>query len=80
MKKDTRIPFTNSEHARKKFGIVCRTKEDFEKIKNRYPKVWQEEYEFVWIESENLSIAGKEIDTLVFDDLHVSLDWIGEKS
>jgi hypothetical protein len=67
---------------RKKFEIVCKTKEDFEKIKNKY---WREElgdlgfqYEFVWIQSEDLSIAGKEIDTMLFDELHVSLDWLGE--
>lgn len=52
---------------RKKFGIVCKTKEDFEKIKNKY---WREElgelgfqYEFV---------------PMIFDELHVSLDWLGE--
>ena len=51
----------------KKFAIVCKTKENFEKIKNKYPKTWLEEYEFVWLESGNLC-TGKEISIMVFDE------------
>ncbi len=53
----------------KKFAIVCKTKENFEKIKNKYPKAWQEEYEFVWLESGDLC-TGKEIAIMVFDESH----------
>ncbi len=61
----------------RKLGIVCKTKEDFEIIKSKYRGVWKDkEYEFVWIESGDLSIAGKEIDIILFDELHVSLDWL----
>jgi hypothetical protein len=58
---------------RKKFGIVCKTKKNFEKIKNGY---WQYEmgdllqYEFVWIKPEDLGITGNDISILFFDESH----------
>jgi hypothetical protein len=54
----------------KKFGIVCKTKENFEKIKSKYRVAWKDkEYEFVWIKPEDLGIAGKEID-IVFHEIN----------
>ena len=52
---------------KKKLGIICRTKENFESMKIKY-SIFFEYYEVIWIPLDKLK-TGYEIDKITFDEL-----------